>query len=53
MTVKLKVVKGKATIEEGADTAIGRMLARHKGKITVNTPLAKGEFTIAKAKKDK
>jgi len=44
--VKLNVIKGKATIEEGGDSFLGKLLANHKGKIKYKTPLAKGEFEI-------
>lgn len=49
--VKLKINKGKATIEEGGDTILGRLLAGHKGKIKVDTPLYKGEMEITKKPK--
>ena len=52
-TVKLKVSKGKATIEEGGDNVLGRLLAGHKGKIKINTPLFKGELEIVKKPKKK
>lgn len=48
--VTLKVSKGKATIEQGGDTFIGKLLASHKGKIKVNTPYGQTEIEI-KAKK--
>lgn len=46
--VKFDIQKGKATITEGGDTALGKLLANHKGKIRFNTPRTKGEFEIAK-----
>lgn len=49
--VKLKVNKGKAVIEEGGDTLLGKLLAGHKGKIKINTPLYKGEMEIVKKPK--
>lgn len=46
--VKIKLNKGKATIEEGGNTLIGKLLANHEGKIKFKTPRAKGEFEVVK-----
>ena len=43
--VKLNIKEGKATLPEGGDTALGKLLTNHKGKIKLGK---KGEFEIAK-----
>ena len=43
--VKLVIKGNKATITEGGDTALGKILANHKGKLRLK---GKGELEIAK-----
>ena len=45
--VTLNIKKGKATITEGKDTFVGKLLAA-KGKIRINTPLVKQDIEIKK-----
>ena len=47
--VKLGVNKDKLTIEEGADTFIGKLITGAKGKITIKTPFGSREVSLAKA----
>ncbi len=39
--VKLNIKEGKATITEGGDTALGKILSTHKGKIRLHLGRAK------------
>ncbi len=43
--VKINIKDGKATITEGADTPLGKLLTNHKGKIRLK---GKGALEIAK-----
>ena len=43
--VKLNIKEGKAIITEGGDTALGKILLTHKGKLRLK---GKGELEIAK-----
>ncbi len=48
--VVINIKKGKATITEGEDTFIGKLIAGG-GKLKLNTPRSKGEFEITKKEK--
>jgi len=43
--VTLNIKKGKATITEGKDTFVGKLLVT-KGKLKINTPLVKQDIEI-------
>ena len=43
--VTLNIKDGKATIVEGKDTLVGKLL-KAKGKIKINTPLVKQDIEI-------
>ena len=45
--VKIRLKKGKATIVEGGDTFIGKLLSS-AGEIKVNVPRGRGTYKLAK-----
>ncbi len=46
--VKLNIKDGKAIITEGGDTALGKILLTHKGKLRLHIGRKKGELELAK-----
>ena len=45
--VKIKLDKGKATMEEGADSALGKILAANKGNLTIKTPYGRRKVKVS------